>query len=125
MVMLHEAERRLGHPPGSRKHPVVRRSLVLAIAIAAALAMQSCGGATPSTAPSAAVRFVIEPDTARVYTDGHFVGAARVLSARPESFRAGPRQFTIAADGYFPHDLEVDLAPGATTIEISLRPIPP
>ena len=93
----------------------------------AALAMTNagCGGSAPSTAPSAEVRFVIEPDTARVYTDGHFVGAARVLSARAESFRAGPRQFTITAAGYFPHDRAVDLAPGATTIEISLRPIPP
>lgn len=97
----------------------------VAILATLAVAIAGCGGSAPSTAPSAEVRFVIEPDTARVYTDGHFVGAARVLAARAESFRAGPRQFTITADGYFPHDLEVDLAPGATTIEISLRPIPP
>jgi hypothetical protein len=87
--------------------------------------LPACGATTPTAAPSAEVRFVVEPDTARVYTDGHFVGAARVLAARGESFRAGPRQFTITADGYFPHDLEVDLAPGTTTIEVSLRPVPP
>lgn len=87
--------------------------------------LPACGATTPTAAPSAEVRFVVEPDTARIYTDGHFVGAARVLAARAESFRAGPRQFTITADGYFPHDLEVDLAPGTTTIEVSLRPIPP
>ena len=102
-----------------------RRWLLFALAVSTVASIVGCGATTPSAAPSAQVRFVVEPDTARVYTDGHFVGAARVLSASPELFRAGPRQFTITADGYFPHDLEVDLAPGTTTIEISLRPIPP
>jgi hypothetical protein len=100
----------------------VRATSVLAMLL---LVLPACGATTPSTRPTAEVHFVIEPDTARVYTDGHFVGAARVLAARPESFRTGPRQFTITADGYFPHDLEVDLAEGTTTIEISLRPVPP
>lgn len=98
------------------------RSSLFALAL---LATVGCGGSRPSTEATGEVRFVIEPETARVYTDEHFVGTARVLSVRPESFRVGPRRFTITADGYFPHDLEVELVPGTTTVEVSLRPVPP
>jgi hypothetical protein len=100
---------------------VALRAVVAAIAIAAI----GCGGAQRPSAARAEVRFAIEPATARVYTDERFVGSARVLAARPAQFRAGARRFTITADGYFPHDLEVELAPGTTTIEIRLRPVPP
>jgi hypothetical protein len=31
---------------------------------------------------------------------------------------------TITADGYFPHDLDLDLAPGTTTVRVALRPVP-
>jgi hypothetical protein len=85
---------------------------------------QGCAGA-PRPQESARVRFVITPDTARVYTDDQFVGGARVLAARPAAFRPGPRRLTIMADGHFPHDLELDLEPGTTTVEIRLRPVPP
>lgn len=82
-----------------------------------------CAGA-PRPVGNAEVRFVIEPSEARVYTDERFLGGARVVAVRPVVLRAGPRRFTITAEGHFPHDLDVDLAPGATTIRVSLRPIP-
>lgn len=94
--------------------------LALALVVSA-----GCGGSRASTEATGQVRFVITPETARIYTDEHFVGTARVLSVRPADFRVGPRRFTITADGYFPHDLEVELVPGTTTVEVSLRPVPP
>ncbi|MDQ3034399.1 MAG: hypothetical protein M3Y87_18470, partial [Myxococcota bacterium] len=94
-------------------------TLALSLVLAA-----GCGGA-PRPSERARVRFVLQPETARVYSDERYVGSARRLAARPTEFRVGPRRFTITADGYFPHDLEVDLPAGTTTIEISLRPVPP
>jgi hypothetical protein len=32
---------------------------------------------------------------------------------------------TITADDHFPHDMELDLPPGTTTLTIELRPVPP
>jgi hypothetical protein len=95
------------------------KALVMAIAIVVA----SCGGAQVRQEP-AQVRFVLEPDTARVYVEDRFVGAGRVLARRPASFTPGIRYITITADGYFPHDLEMDLPSGTTTVRVSLRPIP-
>lgn len=101
------------------------RSLVAFVALPLALfSLPACGGARAPPPATGEVRFVISPDTARVYTDDHFVGTARVLDVRPAEFRVGPRRFTITADGHFPHDLEVNLTPGTTVVEIALRPIP-
>lgn len=103
---------------------MLSRALLVSL-LSSALSLSACGAARPAAAVTGEVRFRITPDTARVYTDEHFVGTARVLDVRPAEFRVGPRRFTVTADGYFPHDLTVDLAQGTTTVEISLRPIPP
>lgn len=92
--------------------------------VAALLLAAACGG-PQRAAPPAQVRFVIEPQTARVYVEDRFVGAARVLARRPQEFPPGRRHFTVTADGHFPHDVEVDLPSGLTTIRLSLRPVPP
>lgn len=94
-----------------------------ALALVVALFV-GCGAATPRAQP-AEVRFLIEPATARVYAEDRFVGAARVLARRPQAFPPGVRHFTITAEGYFPHDIEVDLPSGLTTIRLRLRPVPP
>ena len=86
--------------------------------------LAGCGGA-PARPERARVRFRIEPLTARVYVEDRFVGAARVLARRAAPFPPGPRHFTVTAEGYFPHDVEVDLPPGTTTIRLRLRPVPP
>jgi hypothetical protein len=104
-----------------------RRALVagsLSAAGMSAVGLSACAGA-PRPVGNAQVRFQIEPDTARVYTDERFLGGARVVAVQPIELRAGPRRFTITAEGYFPHDLEVELPPGLTTIRVSLRPVPP
>jgi hypothetical protein len=48
-----------------------------------------------------------------------------VLDKKPARLTPGPKRVTVEAPGYFPHDLEIDLPAGTTTINIKLRPIPP
>ena len=115
------APRRSVDGPGSVLPFGSMRASLLALALFAS----GCGGGRGAVAATGQVRFVVQPETARIYTDEHFVGTARVLAERPEEFRAGPRRFTLTADGYFPHDLEVEIVPGTTTVEVRLRPVPP
>ncbi|MEZ4337496.1 MAG: hypothetical protein R3B82_12820 [Sandaracinaceae bacterium] len=100
------------------------RSLLVVSLLVAPLGVAGCGGAPVAREP-ARVRFLIEPTNARVYVEDRFVGAAALLRRRPESFSPGPRHFTITAPGHFPHDVEVDLPSGLTTINLRLRPVPP
>ena len=67
---------------------------------------------------------VAEPETAQVEVDERFAGSARLLAVRPKELTPGVHRVTVRAPGYFPHDLELDLPPGETTITVSLRPIP-
>ncbi len=101
------------------------RGRVLLGGALAALLVAGCGAAQAPRPAPARVRFIVEPATARVYADDRFLGAARVLVRRPPTFNPGPRHFTITADGYFPHDVEIDLPSGETTVRLSLRPVPP
>ena len=82
----------------------------------------ACG---PNTASDVAtLRVVSEPATARVYVDERFVGVGTVLAERPAGTTAGTHRVTVEADGFFPHDVEVALAPGETNIHIALRRVP-
>lgn len=96
---------------------IVRAALALSL-------VSGCAGA-PVAREQASVRFLIEPPNARVYVEDRFVGAAALLRRRPESFPPGRRHFTVTADGHFPHDVQVDLPSGLTTIRLRLRPVPP
>jgi hypothetical protein len=93
--------------------------------LALACGTLGCGAAVPDTSARARVQFEITPESARVYTEDRFIGSAQVLAATPPSFRTGPRQITITADGYFPVDLDLDLAEGTTNVRVSMRPVPP
>lgn len=86
--------------------------------------LMGCGPVAIAETP-ARLEVVAEPDTARVFVDERFVASARVLAVRPREIPAGTHHLTITAPGYFPHDLEVNLPSGTTTIRIALRPIPP
>ncbi len=66
----------------------------------------------------------VEPETARVVVDDESVGSARVVAANPVKLSPGKHYVTIEAKGYFPHDLELDLPPGLTKVEVQLRPLP-
>jgi hypothetical protein len=88
------------------------------------LMLAACGGAKPAPTKASRLRVVAEPETATVQVDERFVGAARVVAARPVTLSAGKHRLTVEAPGYFPHDLEVEVAPGVTTVEIKLRAVP-
>jgi hypothetical protein len=76
-------------------------------------------------AEPARLKIVAAPPSASVYIDGHYFGRAAVLSQEPKALAPGVHLMTVQADDHFPHDMELDLPRGLTTIEIELRPIPP
>jgi hypothetical protein len=98
------------------------RALLVALSL---LACSACGATQKPKQPVAQLRTLVEPATARVEVDEQFVGAARVLAQRPARLSVGRHRVTIEAPGYFPHDLELDLAVGVTKVEVKLRAIPP
>jgi hypothetical protein len=85
----------------------------------------ACGAAQHPKGKPAQLRVVAVPASAIVQVDEHFVGAARVLERQPVALNQGKHRVTVEAPGYFPHDLEVEMVPGVTSIEIKLRPVPP
>ena len=94
-------------------------------AVAVAALLGACAAGKPVPTRPASLRVLADPPTATVQVDERFVGAARVLDARPAPLGAGKHRVTVEAPGYFPHDLEVTLAPGVTTVEVKLRAVPP
>lgn len=96
-----------------------------ALALLIGLLLASCGARQTPPPRVAELRTLVEPSTARVQVDEQFVGAARVLAQRPARLSLGRHRITIEAPGYFPHDLELDLAAGVTKVEVKLRAIPP
>jgi hypothetical protein len=87
--------------------------------------LMACGGAQHPHERPAQLRVLAEPATAIVQVDERFVGAARVLQKQPAALKPGKHRITIEAPNYFPHDIELDLPVGVTSLEIKLRPVPP
>ena len=100
------------------------RGVARAAALGALMLLSACGGAAVRVEP-ARLRVIAVPDTAAVYVDERFAGSARLLAVRPVAFPPSTRHLTVQADGYFPHDLEVVLRPGLTTVRVALRAVPP
>jgi hypothetical protein len=98
------------------------RAAFLTIAL---LSISACAGTQKPNGPPALLRVVAEPESASVQVNERFVGSARVLDKRPAKVTPGPKHVTIEAPGYFPHDLDVDLPVGVTTMKVKLRPVPP
>ena len=73
----------------------------------------------------ARLKVVSTPPDASVYIDGHYFGRATGLSQEPKALQPGAHLMTIVADDHFPHDMELNLPPGTTTLTIELRPVPP
>jgi len=96
-------------------------------AAALVLALAACGCAKNGTvaAEPARLKVVTTPPNASVYIDGHYFGRATVLSAEPKALTPGIHLMTVQAADHFPHDMELNLPAGETTISIDLRPIPP
>ncbi len=96
----------------------------LIAALAVALLCAACGGTQSGGAP-AELRLLCEPSTASVYVDERYVSSARRLAHQPARLRPGRHFLTVTAPGYFPHDVELALPKGVTTVRLSLRAIPP
>ena len=96
-------------------------------AAALILAVVVCGCAKSGTVASepARLKLVTTPPNASVYIDGHYFGRATVLAQEPKALVPGVHLMTVQAEDHFPHDLELDLPPGVTTLRIELRPVPP
>lgn len=91
------------------------------------LFMHACAG-LPVPPAKAKVYFEVAPPQARIYVEERYLGPARAYSRawkHPAEFSNGTRHFTFTAEGYFPHDIEVNLpAGGEADIKVELRPIP-
>ena len=83
-----------------------------------------CGGTTTVAKRQASLRVSTEPANARVFIDDIFVATGQSLSVRPRRLKPGKHLLTIEAPNYFPHDLELELPPGETKVDIKLRPVP-
>jgi hypothetical protein len=92
---------------------------------AVALFVLSCAKEGTVATEPARLKVVATPPTASVYVDGHYFGRTTVLSQEPKALAPGIHLMTVSADDHFPHDMELNLPPGLTTLEIALRPIPP
>jgi hypothetical protein len=100
------------------------RAFFHAAAVLSLVLLGACGATAVRVEP-ARLQVIAVPENAAVYVDDRFAGSARLLARRPVAFPAGTRHVTVRADGYFPHDVEVALTPGVTTMRIALRAVPP
>jgi len=98
---------------------------VRATALVIVLAALGCAKQGVVAPEPARLRVVATPPDASVYIDGHYFARATVLSQEPKALAPGAHLMTITADDHFPHDMELNLARGVTTITIELRPVPP
>jgi hypothetical protein len=93
--------------------------------LALALTALSCAKKNTVAPEPARLQIIATPPNASVYIDGHYFGRATVLSQEPKALVPGVHLMTVQAEDHFPHDIELDLPKGLTTITIDLRPIPP
>ena len=95
-----------------------------ALAVLALLAL-GCAKSNSVAPEPARLRVITRPAEASVYVDGHYFGRGTVLSQEPKALAPGVHLMTVEAEDHFPHDMELDLPRGESTITIELRPIPP
>ncbi len=93
-------------------------------ALALALVALGCAKKGTVAAEPARLKLVTDPPNASIYIDGHYFGRATVLSAEPKALAPGVHLMTVQAEDHFPHDMELNLPPGETSVTITLRPIP-
>ena len=71
------------------------------------------------------LKVIAEPSTTTVYSNDRFVGSAHLLEKQPKALPTGVKYLSFKAPGYFPHDVQIRLPVGETTVKVKLRPIPP
>lgn len=99
------------------------RNHLAALALLLGATLAGCGF---QQRPGQRSRLVVEaePSNARLTIDDRGAGTAAATIARPRPLVPGQHRITLEAPGYFPHDLLLELPPGETRVQISLRPIP-
>ena len=98
---------------------------VRSAALLLALIAFGCAKNGTVAAEPARLKVVATPPNASVYIDGHYFGRATVLAQEPKALAPGVHLMTVQAQDHFPHDMELNLPPGVSTVTIELRPIPP
>lgn len=96
-----------------------------AAALAFVLIALGCAKQGTVSPEPARLKIIATPPGASVYIDGHYFGRATVLAEEPKALAPGVHLMTVTAEDHFPHDMELDLPPGVTTLTIELRPVPP
>jgi hypothetical protein len=94
-------------------------------AVLLALVAYGCAKNNTVAPEPARLKIITTPPSASVYIDGHYFGRATVLSEEPKPLAPGVHLMTVQAEDHFPHDMELNLPAGETTITVELRPIPP
>lgn len=100
------------------------RNSIMALQLLAAFAASGCM-TVPPEARMAYLKVVAEPRQTTVYSNDRFLGSAHLLQKQPKALPPGTKYLTFKAPGYFPHDLQIKLPVGETTVKVKLRPIPP
>jgi hypothetical protein len=103
---------------------VLERTYRAAALLLMAAASNGCMTAPPATR-MAYLKVVAEPRQTTVYSNDRFLGSAHLLQKQPKALPPGTKYLTFKAPGYFPHDLQIKLPVGETTVKVKLRPIPP
>jgi hypothetical protein len=101
------------------------RMTTAGVLLLTATAASSCTATAPQEARLAYLKVVAEPRQTTVYSNDRFLGSAHLLQKQPKALPPGTKYLTFKAPGYFPHDVQVKLPVGETTVKVKLRPIPP
>jgi hypothetical protein len=99
-------------------------SAVGAVAVLAVLT--SCAPAVVPASSTVSLRLRGQPARASVIIDDEPVGTLDFVAARGVALPPGMHHVTVAAEGYFPWDREVDAKAGSLPIrlEVTLTPVP-
>lgn len=95
------------------------------LVVLGSLALAGCMSAASPSGGTAELRVRPVPENALVRIDDETVIDGRAIAVQPVRLRTGRHLVTIEADGFFPHDIGLDLPAGETTLDIRLRPLPP
>lgn len=92
--------------------------------VAACCALLAGCGAVARPPESARLVLKVVPQESSVALDDVFVGRGGKLLHNALVMKPGHHRISVTANGYFPHDFEVDLPVGTTRATVKLRPIP-
>jgi len=90
-----------------------------------ALALPGCISSAQPETGTASLRVRPVPENAMVRIDDETVVDGRAIAVQPVRLRTGRHLVSVEADGYFPHDMTIELPAGETAVDIRLRPLPP